>query len=351
MKKFIDLRSDTVTRPSEQMRTAIATALVGDDVFGDDPTINSLEERVASLFGKEAALFTPTGTLSNQLGIRLLVKPGEELLTETFSHIVRAELGAGAVFGGITTRTWLAPRGLLAAADPLAIAHPDAGPYLVSTKAIAVENTHNFGGGTVQSLDQIAKLYDGASAQGIALHLDGARIWNAHVATGTPLKDYGQYFETISVCLSKGLGAPVGSLLISTKAHIADARIWRKRYGAGMRQVGLLGAAAHYALDHNIDRLAEDHAHAQLLARAINAISPDFVNPDHVDTNIIVIDLSTVTISAAELSSQLKEAGILSAALGKNILRLVTHFDVSSEEIAQVNTILPELLQRAFMSK
>jgi len=351
MKKYIDLRSDTVTQPSEPMREAIAKAVVGDDVFGDDPTINSLEERVASLFGKEAALFTPTGSLSNQLGIRLLVKPGEELLTETFSHIVRAELGAGAAFSGITTRTWAAPRGLLAADDPMAIAHPDAGPYLVSTTAIAVENTHNFGGGTVQPIDQIAKLYKEASAQGIALHLDGARLWNAHVATGTPLKDYAQYFETISVCLSKGLGAPVGSLLISTKAHIAAARIWRKRYGGGMRQAGLLGAAGHYALDHNIERLVVDHTHAQLIAKGVHAVSPDFVNPEHVDTNIIAIDLSTVKISAPELASQLKEAGVLSAALGKNFLRLVTHFDVSPEEIAQVNTILPELLQRTLMSK
>jgi threonine aldolase len=351
MKSFIDLRSDTVTQPSEGMRAAMAKAPVGDDVYSEDPTINSLEERVAELCGKEAALFTPTGSLSNQLGIRQLVKPGEELLTETFSHIVRAELGAGAAFSGITTRTWYARRGLLNADDPLAISHPDAGPYLVSTTAIAIENTHNFGGGTVQPLSEISKLYDAASLQGVALHLDGARLWNAHVATGVSIKDYAQYFETISLCLSKGLGAPAGSLLVSSKERIADARIWRKRYGAGMRQIGFLGAAGHYALDHNIPRLAEDHANAQLIAHGISAVSADFVNPMEVDTNIIAINLSAVKMSAAQLSSQLKDAGILTSALGTNFLRIVTHMDIGREDVLRVNTILPELLQRALVTQ
>ncbi|NDC51674.1 MAG: low specificity L-threonine aldolase, partial [Actinobacteria bacterium] len=180
---MIDLRSDTVTRPSPEMRAAIAAAPVGDDVYGDDPTVNSLEERVAELFGMEAALFTPTGSLANQLAIRMLVAPGEELLCETTSHIARAELGAAAVFSGITTRTWPSERGLLRADDPLAIAHPNAGPYLVSTTAIAIENTHNFGGGTVQSIDEIKRLRSESKKLGISLHLDGARIWNAHVAT------------------------------------------------------------------------------------------------------------------------------------------------------------------------
>ena len=198
----IDLRSDTVTRPSAGMREVIARADVGDDVYGDDPTVNSLEERVAALLGKEAAIFTPTGSLANQLGIRTLVKHGEELLTETNSHIVRAELGAAAVFSGITTRTWLAERGVLKADDALAIARPDSGPYLVSTTAIAVENTHNFGGGSIQPLDEIKKLRGGADQMGLALHLDGARLWNAHVATGIALDEYARYFDTVSVCLS-----------------------------------------------------------------------------------------------------------------------------------------------------
>ena len=274
----IDLRSDTVTRPSPAMREAMASALVGDDVYGDDPTVNSLEERVAELFGKEAALFTPTGSLANQLGIRTLVKPGEELLAETQSHIVRAELGAAAVFSGITTRTWPADRGILIAAEPMHVAHPNAGPYLVSTTAIAVENTHNFGGGSIQPLSEIRELRKQSQAVGIAMHLDGARIWNAHVESGVALADYGREFDTVSVCLSKGLGAPIGSLLLSTKARIGEARIWRKRYGAGMRQVGILAAAGHYALDHNIPLLKTDHARAKKMAEIIYTVAPSAIN-------------------------------------------------------------------------
>ena len=347
---MIDLRSDTVTKPSDQMRAVMAAAPVGDDVYGEDPTINSLEERVSAMFGKEAGLFSPSGSLANQLAIRMLVNPGEELLTETNSHIVRAELGAGAVFSGITTRTWLAPRGLLKAEDPLAIAKPDSGPYLVSTTAIAVENTHNFGGGTVQSIDEMKKLYAGASKLGIALHLDGARIWNAHVASGVDFKEYGKYFETISVCLSKGLGAPVGSLMLSTKERVAKARPWRKRYGAGMRQAGILAAAGHFALDNNMNRLADDHKLAKSIAKAIYAVAPKVVNPDEVDTNIVGLDLTGLSITAAELSAQLKENGILGSALGPTYLRLVTHMDVTEADIAKVNQILPELLQRSFVA-
>ena len=265
---MIDLRSDTVTRPSKAMLDAMMRAEVGDDVYGDDPTANSLEARVAEMFGKEAGLFCPTGSLANQLGIRTLVSPGEELILDQTAHIARAELGAAAVFSGITTRTWHSNKGKLIADDALALAHPDAGPYLVSTTAIAVENTHNFGGGTIQSIEQIKKLHDGARAMKLSLHLDGARIWNAHVETKIAFSEYGQYFDTVSVCLSKGLGAPVGSVLVSTHERIAKARIWRKRYGAGMRQIGILAAAGHYALDNNIKLLARDHANAKKLAQA-----------------------------------------------------------------------------------
>jgi threonine aldolase len=322
------------------MRDAIAGAAVGDDVYGDDPTVNSLEERVAALFGHEAALFCPTGSLANQLSIRTLVKPGEELLVETRSHIVRAELGAAATFSGITTRTWPAEDGLLRAEDPLAIAHENAGPYLVSTKAIAVENTHNFGGGTVQPISEIEKLSVAARARGIAMHLDGARIWNAHVASHVSFADYGKHFDTISVCLSKGLGAPVGSLMISTKERIQEARIWRKRYGAGMRQVGILAAAGHYSLDHNISRLAEDHLRAQKIAQALAAIDPSLVDPKKVATNIVGLELSKVGITAAELASRCKEAGLWISALGPHYARLVTHLDFDDEQCDQAIEIL-----------
>ena len=336
----ITLRSDTVTKPTAAMRDAIAGAAVGDDVYGDDPTVNSLEERVAALFGHEAALFCPTGSLANQLSIRTLVKPGEELLVETRSHIVRAELGAAATFSGITTRTWPAEDGLLRAEDPLAIAHENAGPYLVSTKAIAVENTHNFGGGTVQPIAEIEKLSVAARARGIAMHLDGARIWNAHVASHVSFADYGKHFDTISVCLSKGLGAPVGSLMISTKERIQEARIWRKRYGAGMRQVGILAAAGHYALDHNIARLAEDHLRAQKIAQALAAINPSLVDPKKVATNIVGLELSKVGISAAELASRCKEAGLWISALGPHYARLVTHLDFDDAQCDHAIKIL-----------
>ena len=336
----IDLRSDTVTQPTVAMREAIANAAVGDDVYGDDPTVNSLEERVAALFGHQAALFCPTGSLANQLSIRTLVKPGEELLVETRSHIVRAELGAAATFSGITTRTWPAEDGLLRAEDPLAIAHENAGPYLVSTKAIAVENTHNFGGGTVQPIAEIEKLSVAARARGIAMHLDGARIWNAHVASHVSFADYGKHFDTISVCLSKGLGAPVGSLMISTKERIQEARIWRKRYGAGMRQVGILAAAGHYALDHNIARLAEDHLRAQKIAVALAAIESSLVDPKKVATNIVGLELSKVGITASEFASRCKEAGLWISALGPHYARLVTHLDFDDAQCDQAIEIL-----------
>lgn len=340
----IDLRSDTVTQPSQGMREAIASAKVGDDVYGDDPTVNALEVRVAAMFGMEAGLFSPTGSLANQLLIRTLVKPGEELLTDERAHIVRAELGAGAVFSGITTRTWKSDRGLLDADVPLALAHENAGPYLVSTTAIAVENTHNFGGGTVQPIDQIAKLSREARARGISMHLDGARIWNAHVATGTPLTEFGKHFDTISVCLSKGLGAPVGSISLGSKATIAEARIWRKRYGAGMRQIGLLAAAADYALDNNIARMADDHARAKKMALALAAHDATLINPDHVETNIVGLDLSHAGISAADFAARCKENGLWISALGKSYARLVTHLDFDDAQCDEAIAIMTKVL-------
>lgn len=336
----IDLRSDTVTQPSEGMRDAIAHAPVGDDVYGDDPTVNSLESRVAAMFGMEAAVFTPTGSLANQLAIRMLVAPGEELLAETNSHIVRAELGAAAVFSGITTRTWQAANGRLNAVEPIEIARPDSGPYLVSTTAIAVENTHNFGGGTVQPIEEIAKLRSSADGLGLTLHLDGARIWNAHIASGVSFLEYGKYFDTISVCLSKGLGAPVGSLMLSTNERVSKARVWRKRYGAGMRQIGILAAAGHYALDNNIERLADDHRLAKKLATAIASIDATLIDPSLVETNIVGLDLSSMSLSAAELARRTREAGLWISSLGPRYARLVTHMDFDDAQCEEAIEIL-----------
>ena len=347
----VDLRSDTVTTPSPLMREVMAQAPVGDDVYGEDVTVNSLEERVAELFGKEAAVFTPSGTLANQLGIRSLVNPGEELLTESNSHIVRAELGAGAVFSGITTRTWLADRGLLKADDVLALAAPNAGPYLVSTSAIAIENTHNFGGGTVQPINEIVALREKSRKLGLTMHLDGARIWNAHVASGISLSEYGKYFDTVSVCLSKGLGAPVGSLLISTYDRVKSARVWRKRYGAGMRQIGILAAAGHYALDTNLVLLADDHRRAKSFSIVCHAVDNSVVNPLHVETNIVCLDLSNFVVTATEFAEMVKSEGVLLSVLGSKMVRAVTHLDINDEQIDYAANVVKQALERAFVSK
>jgi len=348
---IVDLRSDTVTQPSPAMREAIASAKVGDDVYGDDPTVNLLEEKIAHLFGKDAAVFTPTGSLANQLGIRTLVKPGEELICEANSHIVRAELGAAATFSGITTRTWTDPHGKISANRAIEIARPSSGPYLVSTTAVAVENTHNFGGGTIQDISEIKALREWSEPLGVKLHLDGARIWNAHVASGVSLAEYGRYFDTLSICLSKGLGAPIGSLMISDKERVAEARVWRKRYGGGMRQVGIIAAAGLFALENNISRLAEDHRRAKNLADACHEVAPNVIDPERVSTNIVGLELLGANISAAEFVTQARAEGVWMAALGPTYVRMVTHLDVDDSGIEFAKKVLRDLLQRAFVSK
>jgi len=341
----IDLRSDTVTRPTSAMRAAMVDAEVGDDVYGEDPTLTELEARVAALLGHEAAIFTPTGSLANQLAMRLLVSPGEEIVCDAQAHVVRAELGAAATFSGITTRTWDAPRGLLDPDVVRQLVRPAGGPYLVSTTAIAVENTHNFGGGTVQPLERLQAVRAIADEHGLGVHLDGARLWNAHVASGVPLHAYGAVADTVSVCLSKGLGAPVGSVLASTAERIASARVWRKRYGAGMRQVGILAAAGLFALDHNVERLADDHARAQRLAFALAEAVDGVVVPEHVETNIVVLDLSSTPWTAAALAAAARVEGVLVSDLGPTFARLITHLDVDDDAVAQAAEVLTGLLR------
>jgi threonine aldolase len=333
----VDLRSDTVTRPTPAMRAAMAEAEVGDDVYGDDPEVNALEAEVAELLGFEAAVFSPTGSLANQLGLRLLVKPGEEVICDSMAHIARAELGAAAVFSGITFRTWKARAGRLDVDAIAELVTPGAGPYLVSTAAVAVENTHNFGGGAVQPADQLAAVVALGRAGGLGLHLDGARLWNAHVATGTPLRELTAGFDTVSVCLSKGLGAPIGSVLASSAVRIAEARVWRKRYGAGMRQVGILAAAGRYALSHHLERLAEDHTRARRLAEGLGG------DPAQVDTNIVVLDVD----DAGSVSRAAAERGVLVSALGPRFLRLVTHLDVDDDGVERALGVLRPLVRPA----
>ncbi len=331
---MIDLRSDTVTKPTEGMRAAMAGAEVGDDVYGEDPTVRALEERVAERFGKEAALFTPTGSMANVLAVRALVGVGQEVLCESSAHIARAELGAHGALTGLTMRTWTGrPVELTAIEEMFA---PDMGPFFVSTRALSVENTHNFGGGAVVPLPDLRALRAFADRVGARIHLDGARIWNAHVATGTALADYGAVADMLAVCLSKGLGAPVGSLVAGPREAVDEARVWRKRLGGGMRQVGVLAAAGLYALDHHVDRLADDHANARLLAEACGA------DPATVDTNIVVVEVpdapAVVTAARAE--------GVLVSAVGPRALRMVTHLDVTAEQAAGAARVLSGLVPR-----
>lgn len=331
---MIDLRSDTVTTPTDGMRQAMSRAEVGDDVYGEDPTINALEEEVAGLFGHEAAMFVPSGTMGNQICLRLLVPPGEELLCDSDAHVVTYELGAAAAHGGISTRTWLAAGGRLVVDDVRAMIRP-AGYHTVATRAVAVENTHNRGGGTVQPIGTLRELRALADETGIDLHCDGARIWNASVATGTPLPDYGRLFDTLSVCLSKGLGAPVGSVLVSSAERIAAARMWRKRYGGGMRQVGILAAAGSFALQNNLKRLAEDHDRAQRLAAALG------LDPSRTPTNIVVVTVDNARAIAVAAAEQ----GLLVSALGPTFLRMVTHLDVDDDGIDRAIEILRPLVR------
>ena len=340
---MIDLRSDTLTQPTQGMRSAMATAPVGDDVYGEDPTICALEDRVADLLGHEAGLFCGTGSLANLLGVRLLVEPGEEVVCDAQAHIARAELGAHGAVHGLTMRTYPSVRGRVDVDEIATIIAPDAGPYLVSTKAVAVENTHNFGGGSIQDLDQLTALAGLCREQGVGFHLDGARLWNAHVASGVALAAYGRLFDTVSVCFSKGLGAPVGSMLLSSSERIARARVWRKRLGGGMRQAGILAAGAAYALDHHLARLADDHAAARAFAEAVAERAAAAVELDSVETNIVV--LNTRARPAAAVAAAAQQQGVRVAALGPRMIRAVTHLDVTKTQCVTAGGVLGDLLR------
>ena len=339
---MIDLRSDTVTQPTEGMRAAMMAAPVGDDVYGEDPSVLELERRTAELLGHEAGLYCATGSLANLLGVRMLVQPGEEVLCDVTAHVARAEMGAHAAVHGLTMRTFPSDHGRLDVDRVAEILSPSAGPYLVSTAAVAVENTHNFGGGTVQPLEQLVATGELCRDRGVGYHLDGARLWNAHVATGVPLDVYGRLFDTVSVCFSKGLGAPVGSVLVGSAEHITRARVQRKRLGGGWRQAGLLAAGALYALEHQLERLAEDHAAARGLAQAVAEQAPAAVDVDALETNIVV--LSTGDRPAAPIAAAAAEQGVLVSSLGPRMIRAVTHLDVTGEDCAAAGKVLGGLL-------
>jgi threonine aldolase len=335
----VDLRSDTVTRPTPAMREAMATAEVGDDVFGDDPTVIALEAEVAALFGHEAALFAPSGTMANQIALQLAVPRAGELLAGADAHVVSFELGAAAAIGGISTRTW-SPMGAALNVDQIAAMIAPPGYPLAPTRAIAVEQIHGDGG--VVALETLQALRTVASEAGVALHCDGARIWHAHVADGVPLSSYGTLFDTMSVCLSKGLGAPIGSLVVASAERIAQARIIRKRMGGGMRQVGILAAAGRHALRHHIGRLADDHARAQRLAAALEPLG--VVDAAAVRTNLVMLDLTKSPLDAPSLVAAAAEQGVLIGAMLPRTARLVTHLDVDDAGVDRAIEVLSPLL-------
>ncbi len=332
---LIDLRSDTVTRPTPAMREAMATAEVGDDVFNEDPTVLRLQARVAELLGKEAALFVPSGTMSNQLGLRVLTEPGDEVIVERNAHVFNYESGAGAYLSGVQFQVVEATRGRLTPEQVRGAIR--AGYYWEPrTRVLWLENTVNRAGGVVLDYDEMCAAVDVAREHGLATHLDGARLWNAAVASGRSEKAWAAPFDTVSVCLSKGLGAPVGSLLAGSAAHIEKAHRFRKMLGGGMRQVGILAAAGLHALDHHRARLADDHTHARRLAEAIAQIPALAIDLDTVETNIVLFD---VPGDAAQTAKQLAERGLGVVPFGPRRLRATTHLGVTPHDIDDAITL------------
>jgi len=329
---FVDLRSDTVTRPTPGMRAAIAAAEVGDDVFEDDPTVQRLETTVAAMFGVQAALFVASGTMGNQVSLFTHAQPGDELICDDEAHIDWYEVGAPAALARLQVRPIPAPGGIpdpdriAAAIRPENIHHPRTG-------IIAIENTHNRAGGTIVPLEVMRRIVTLAHDHGIKAHLDGARIWNAHAATGIPLADWVAGFDSVSVCLSKGLGAPVGSLVLGSADFIRRARRTRKMFGGGMRQVGILAAAGLWAIEHQLPRLTDDHRRARVLADAIRGVRGVKVIPDPPPTNIVVIDVSGHALSAETILQRLAERGVLLVPFGAGRIRAVTHRDVDDNGI------------------
>ena len=338
----IDLRSDTVTRPTDGMRAAMAAAEVGDDVFGEDPTVRRLEMRIADLLGKEAALFVPSGTMGNQLGVRVHCNAGDEFLCESNCHIVCYEQGAYAQLFGIAAQTVDGDDGILQVEQLMGRIRSSSNDHLVGTKLVCLENTHNRGAGRVQPYDTVAEICGWAADNHLARHLDGARLFNAVVATGIPACDWASHFDTISVCFSKGLGAPIGSALCGPADLIRRARRHRKALGGGWRQAGIVAAAALYALDHHIERLAEDHAHARIIADAIRSTPGLKLMPDSVDTNIVIYEIDPDFGTAAAFSARLRDEGVLMNANAPQRLRAVTHLDISRAQAERAATVIKE---------
>jgi threonine aldolase len=332
---MIDLRSDTVTKPSPAMREAMARAEVGDDIYGEDPTVNRLQEVGAALVGKRAALFVPSGTLGNQLSLRAQAQPGHEVIVEGQSHIIRYEQGAAAALAGVQLHWVTGKQGLMTAEQVQAAIRPK-DPYSIQSALICIENTHNAGGGRVYPLSTIHAIRAVATAHGLPMHLDGARLFNAVVASGVSAAEYARHFDTVTFCLSKGLGAPAGSLIATDDPGLLERlRRFRRMYGGAMRQSGILAAAGLYALEHHIQRLSDDHAHAKRLAARLQQIPAVTIDPTLVETNILFFDVHSPKLSTPAFVAALKQEGVLINAVGGSTCRAVTHLDVSSEAIEQ----------------
>ena len=341
--KFIDLRSDTVTRPSDAMRRAMYEAEVGDDVFREDPTVNKLQEHAAGLLGKESALFVSSGVMGNQISLNVLTNPGDEVICEKDSHIFNYESGSPAALSGIQLLPVDGKAGVITPEQVEPYIRPAGAYYMPRTKVIEVENTHNRAGGAIHPIENIIALGKLARKYNLFYHLDGARIWNASVASGIPVKEYAKHFDTISCCLSKGLGAPVGSIIAGTKEFTAQAFRVRKAWGGGMRQVGIIAAAGLYALKNNIERLEEDHRKAKILAGTISEIPSLEIDMNAVQTNILIFKPKKLTVEKAiELCRQ---KGLLISVGKVDSLRAITHLDVSFDEIKKAQKIIMDVFK------
>jgi threonine aldolase len=344
MPEFVDLRSDTVTKPSPGMRMAMAEAEVGDDVFHEDPSVNRLEEMVAALYGKEAALYVASGTMANQLAIRAQTHHGDEIIMERTSHPFNSEAGALAALAGVQVNLVDGQQGIMDAEQIRAVVRT-ANVHHAPTALICLENTHNRGGGSIWPLDKIRAIREVAASTSVPMHLDGARLLNACVATGLNPRDYAQYFDSCTLCLSKGLGAPVGSLVIGSKPFVAQAHRFRKQFGGGMRQAGILAAAGLYALEHNVERLAEDHLNAKRLAQGIADIGGLDVDVNAVVTNILYFHVRQPGLTVPKFLERLRTEGVLMLGTGPNSIRAVTHLDVSKEGIDRALEVLQKVVR------
>lgn len=342
MPPIVDLRSDTVTRPTAAMRAAIAAADVGDDVLGDDPTVQRLQERVAELFAQEAALFVPSGTMANQLAIRAVCEQGDEVILEENTHSYRYESGGIAALSGASVRFVEGRRGIFGPEVVESAIRPD-DPHSARSRMVILENTNNRGGGSVWAPEQVSAIRGVCRQRDLWLHLDGARLMNACVARKLPPKSYTTIVDSVSMCFSKGLGAPVGSILAGGKDFIRRAHRFRKMFGGGMRQAGILAAAALHGLDHHVERLAEDHANARRLAQGLAKLPGVRINAAEVETNIVIYEIEPHLGGAAEFASRLRERGVWLFATGTQSLRAVTHLDVSTSQIDHAVSVCREL--------